>query len=103
MLSTYIITWQTMFQAVLVRYRTKLDAAQAALDRLLLPAKMETGEVLEEGEKRDNTIWWVIGILGGLILLCVCLAFVFPTIIITILALLGPAIGNVFSNIMEEI
>jgi len=48
--------------------------------------------------KKDNTLLIVIAVIAGLFLLCCCCvaAFVFLGPVI-----LGPSIGNVFSNIIE--
>lgn len=48
--------------------------------------------------KKDNTLLIVIAVIAGLILLCCCCIAAFFIIGPTIL---GPAVGNVFSNIIE--
>lgn len=50
--------------------------------------------------KKDNTLLIVIAVVVGLILLCCCcvLAFIFLGPLI-----LGPSIGNVFSNIVNNL
>lgn len=88
MLATYLTTWQGAANTILLK-------AQIALDQLLLPAE----GMPEEGQKGSKTIWWIVGIVG-VVLVLFCLI---PVCIIFILSLLGPAIGNVFSNIIEGI
>ena len=72
-----------------------MQASQIHLDSMLLRADTMPGE----GSKQDNTLLWVLGI-GGAVMLCLCIV---PFLIICILTLLGPAIGNVFSNIVNDI
>jgi hypothetical protein len=72
-----------------------MQATQVYLDSMLLRADTSPGE----GGKQDHTLWWVLGI-GGAVLVCLC---VVPFLVICILTLLGPAIGNVFSNIVNDI
>jgi hypothetical protein len=79
------ITW-TWVQAT-----ARLQAWQAALDDMLVPAEAE-------GEKKSNTTL-IIGIVVAVVVV-LCLL---PMCVILILALLGPAVGNVFSNIVEGI
>jgi len=50
----------------------------------------------DESPKKKMNPWVIVAIIG-VILVCCCLA-VFVT-----LALLGPAVGTVFSNIIEEL
>jgi ABC-type Fe3+ transport system permease subunit len=72
-----------------------MQATQTHLDSMLLRADASPGE----SGKQDQTLLWVLGI-GGAVLLCLC---VVPVLIICVLTLLGPAIGNVFSNIVNDI
>ena len=53
----------------------------------------------EEPQKKTNP--WVIVLIILAVLLCCCILMLF--VIPTILALLGPSVGDVFSNIIEEI
>jgi hypothetical protein len=73
-------------------------ALQARLDGLLIPAEgpVETEE--PEEEKKGGLPTWAIILIAVAIVLCVL-----PICVIVILAILGPAIGNVFSNIITEL
>lgn len=46
---------------------------------------------------------WILGVIFGTAGLFVCLCLILPIVIIVVLALLGPAIGNVFSGIIEDL
>ncbi len=48
--------------------------------------------------KKDNTLLIVIAVIVGLFLLCCCC---FAALFIFVPGVLGPSIGNVFSNIVE--
>jgi hypothetical protein len=49
--------------------------------------------------KKKLPVWAIILIILGVLLLCTCLCvLLFPAI----LAMMGPSIGNVFSNIIEQ-
>jgi hypothetical protein len=93
MLSAQLITWQTTLRA-------RLDALQASLDRLLIPAEGMPAEAPAEGEKKGLPTWAIILIIVGgvlLVLCCVvaCIVFVLPQVF-------GPAIGNVFDNVINQ-
>ncbi len=93
MLSTHIITWQ-------IALRERLGALQASLDGLLMPAEGMPAEAPAEGEKAGLPTWAIILIIVGavLLLLCclvACVVFVIPRVF-------GPAIGNVFENITDQ-
>lgn len=51
-------------------------------------------------KKEGNTLITVLVVIGVILLLALCLM---PVVVIVILALLGPSIGNVFSNIVTEL
>ena len=72
-----------------------MQTTQVYLDSMLHRADAPPAE----GGKQDQTLLWVLGI-GGVVLVCLC---VVPFMLICILTLLGPAIGNVFSNIIIDI
>jgi hypothetical protein len=74
-----------------VQATARLQTWQAALDDMMVPAEAE-------GEKKSNTTL-IIGIVVAVVVV-LCLL---PMCVILILALLGPAIGNVFSNVIEGI
>lgn len=50
----------------------------------------------------DNTPKIIIAVVVGLVICC-ALVLIIPVVTIVILALLGPAIGNVFSDIILDI
>jgi hypothetical protein len=68
-------------------------ALQARLDGLLLSVEAEPGE-----EKKGGLPTWAIILIAVVIVLCVL-----PVCVIVILTLLGPTIGNVFSNITDQL
>jgi hypothetical protein len=47
--------------------------------------------------KKKLPVWAIILIILGVLALCICV------VVPAVLALLGPAVGNVFSNIQETI
>ncbi|MEJ2151214.1 MAG: hypothetical protein P8Z40_17335 [Chloroflexota bacterium] len=71
---------------------------QARLDGLLIPAEgpVETGE--PEGEKKGGLPTWAIILIAVVVILCLI-----PFCVIAILTLLGPSIGSVFSNIVDQL
>jgi hypothetical protein len=78
------------------------SALQARLDGLVLPVEspVEGGE--PEIEKKGGLPPWALILIIGVVILCViplCLFLLFPVI----LTLMGPSVGNVFSNILEEL
>jgi hypothetical protein len=74
------------------------QALQARLDGLLIPAEgpVETGE--PEGEKKGGLPTWAIILIAVVVILCLI-----PFCVIAILTLLGPSIGSVFSNIVDQL
>lgn len=73
-----------------------LGALQTWMDSLLVRAE---GMPPQEGQRAGGfPIWLIVVIVAAVLLLCVL-----PVCIILLLALLGPAIGNVFSSINEGI
>jgi len=52
------------------------------------------------GESKSVSPWVVIAIIIGVMVCCCIIIFVMITVAS---ALLGPSVGNVFSNIIEEI
>lgn len=74
-----------------------LRALQARLDGLL-PAEAMPGEAPRRGG--GLPVWAIVLIVVGVVLCAIPLCFV---IVIAVLTLLGPAIGNVFSNITPSI
>jgi hypothetical protein len=74
-----------------VQATARLQTWQAALDDMMLPAEAE-------GEKKSNT-----ALIIGIVVAVVVVLCLLPMCVILILALLGPAVGNVFSNIVEGI
>ncbi len=86
----------TQGRLLLLPLTVRLAALQTRLDDLMLRA-----EELPEGagEKKGGfPTWAIIVIIVAVVLLCLL-----PICVIAILTLLGPSIGNVFSNIIEEI
>jgi hypothetical protein len=76
------------------------QALQARLDGLLIPAESVEAEE-PEGEKKGGFPTWAIILIAVVVILClipICFLVLSPVI----LALLGPSVGNVFSNIIEE-
>lgn len=90
MITTLIVAGR----AVSVPFASVVARLQARLDLLLVPA-----ETAEPGQKSEGFPTWVIVLIAAVVLL-LC---VLPICIITILTLLGPAIGNVFSNIITDL
>jgi hypothetical protein len=86
----------TQGRLLLLPLTIRLAALQARLDDLMLHAE----ELPEgEGEKKGGfPTWAIIVIIVAVVLLCLL-----PICVIVILTLLGPSIGTVFSNIIEEI
>lgn len=87
----------TYGRIMLLPVQIHLARLQSWLDERLLRA-----EVGPEGEAKKGLPTWAIVVIILAVLLCVipiCLLVLVPAI----LALLGPSIGNVFSNIIEEI
>jgi hypothetical protein len=74
------------------------QALQARLDGLLIPAEgpVETGE--PEGEKKGGLPTWAIILIAVAVVLCLL-----PICVIVILAILGPTIGNIFSEINAQL
>ena len=68
---------------------------QRWLDNLLVPAE---GAPPSAQQKSSGLPVWAIILIVVVVLLCIL-----PFCIITILTLLGPAIGNVFSNIVTGV
>ena len=60
---------------------------------------MEEPQTTQEKSGSNATVKWVVLILGGSCALMVCIALV----VILVLTLLGPSIGNVFSEINKEL
>ncbi len=88
----------TQSRLLLLPLTVRLAALQTRLDDLMLHA-----EELPEGagEKKGGLPTWAIIVIIVVAVLClgsICLMLFAPVV----LALLGPAIGNVFSNIIEE-
>jgi hypothetical protein len=54
--------------------------------------------VIPQQSSRNTSTILIIGL--GLLVFCVC---ILPVLVIIVLALLGPAIGNVFSEIVDEL
>jgi hypothetical protein len=61
----------------------------------------QTNAPISEPEKKGNNRTTVIiaSIAGGVIALCVCL----PVVVISVMRLLGPKIGNTFSTISSSL
>jgi len=99
MLSVQLVTWRALLLA-------RLGALQASLDELLMPGEGMSEEA-PAGERKGLPTWAIVLIIvGGVLLLCFlafCVIFVLPLLGITGLTLMGPGIGNVFSNIIEEL
>jgi hypothetical protein len=74
-------------------------ALQARLDGLLLAAEAPVETDDEPGEEKKGGLpTWAILLIAVVIVLCVL-----PVCVIVILTLLGPTIGNVFSNITDQL
>jgi uncharacterized protein YqhQ len=89
----------TQGRLLLLPLTVRLAALQTRLDDLMLRA-----EELPEGEekKKGGLPTWAIVVIIVAVLLClgaICLIVLVPVI----LAMLGPSIGNVFSNVIEDI
>lgn len=63
----------------------------------LLADEIPVGAPEEEGEKKKLPVWAIILIIVAVLLCCA------PIAVIAILALLGPTIGNVFSNVIMDL
>ena len=75
-----------------------------SVQRLAATASLAEAQAPDnEGDKTGLTILGLSGIALAIVLIGVVVLCVLPFCIIIILALLGPAIGNVFSNIVDEI
>jgi hypothetical protein len=88
----------TQSRLLLLPLTVRLAALQARLDDLMLHAEELPGG---EGEKKGGLPTWAIIVIAVVVLLClgaICLLVFTPAV----LALLGPSIGNVFSNAIEE-
>lgn len=97
-MSLWILTHgRTMLAPLAGRWQT----FQARLDGLLIPAEgpVETDE--PEGEKKGGLPTWAIIAIIAVVILCV-LPICFLVLSPVILTILGPSVGNVFSNIIEE-
>ena len=89
-MSLWILTYG---KTMLAPFAGRWQALQAWLDGLLIPAEVEP-----EGEKKSGLPTWAIiaiVVVAIVCLLAICVFFVLPLI-------LGPAISNVYSNIIEE-
>ena len=69
---------------------------QMIINLVILPLA-EQMAIDESAEKKKLPTWAIILIVVGGLVLCVI-----PACVILILMVMGPAIGNVFSNIIEE-
>lgn len=58
------------------------------------------GEYYAEGDVPPDNTGKTVGIVIGVLLVLLAICVLIPLCVIVILALLGPAIGNVFSNII---
>jgi hypothetical protein len=86
MLSVQFVTWRALLRA-------RFSALQVSLDELLMP-----GEGMPaEGEKKGLPAWAIVLIVLAVLLCCL------PFCVIVFLRMFGPAIGMVFSNIIEEL
>ena len=81
-------------RALVIPLATAFASAQAWLDGLLVHAEMPPAE----GQPKSGGFpVWAIVVIAVLLILCLL-----PVCIIVILTLLGPSIGNVFSNIIDN-
>jgi hypothetical protein len=111
LLSTPVVLASGIASAVYARGRTlrerlvSVGAEFAASARALA----ETASLAEaeapapEGEPEKAGLFGLSGVALALVIGAVVLLCVLPLCVVIILALLGPAIGNVFSDIVEEI
>jgi len=112
MLSTPVVLASGIASAVYARGRTlperltdigaEFIASARALAETASLAEAEAPES-EAEEDKPGGILGLSGVALALVIGAVVLLCVLPVCVIIILALLGPAIGNVFSGIVEEI
>ncbi len=83
-------------QTFAAQIRNAASLLQARLDGLLL----QTEGVPQEQPRGGLPTWAIVLIVVGGVLVILCLL---PVCVISILTLLGPSIGNVFSNIIMDL
>jgi hypothetical protein len=89
-MTTHLLAYSQMFQSTLAVTTGRL---QNWIDGLLKAETVPT----DQPQRSGLPVWAIVLIAIGIL---VCLL---PVCVIAILTLLGPSIGNVFSNIIEEI
>jgi len=84
----------TQGRALIAPLSAAFAGAQAWLDGLLVPADAPPAD----GQPKSGGFpAWAVAVIAVVLILCLL-----PVCIIAILTLLGPAIGNVFSNIVDN-
>jgi Flp pilus assembly pilin Flp len=92
-MTAYLLTYGQLLKT---RLATATDQLQSRLDGLLKAEGISEEQPKKEGLPTWAIILIVVGVIGCLLLLC-------PIVIIAILTLMGPSIGNVFSEIILDI
>ena len=77
----------------------RLRLLQARIDKLLI-SEAEVVEVPGEEQRREFPVWAIILIV---IIAVPCLLLLCAVVVIAILTLLGPSIGDVFSGVIEDL
>jgi hypothetical protein len=109
-LSTIIVLSSTVVSAVYIRGRSlgarlsSIWAEMAASLRTLADtASLAEAQAEGGGDKSGMVILGLSGVALALVIGAIVLLCILPVCILIVLALLGPAIGNVFSDINENI
>ncbi len=69
----------------------------------LVMLRLADAPMMPSEDKKKLPAWAIILIvIGGLIMLCIIVGCVLSIFAPAVLALMGPSIGNVFSNVIDE-
>ena len=92
-MTAYLLTYSQMFRT---RLALAADQLQTYLDGMLRAEDIPG----EQPKKEGLPVWAIVLIVIGIV---ICLIALCPIVIIAILTLMGPSIGNVFSEIILDI